>query len=207
MKSIISNLLLSLLSLSALAVPHPESILSSAPKPPVSSNAFIPSAPRFSVYSDKWFGSNSPPPVSEIKVSNLRFFTALNRVTYILTHRTQGFNVFLLSFLLLSGPADQAVAFTQLDAATRAKVISDYHNAGIAIMVSAFGSTDAPTSVGADPVDTANTMAAWVKKYGLDGIDVDYEDFNAINDGTGKAEDWLIDFTRQLRKQLPAGRE
>ena len=42
-------------------------------------------------------------------------------------------------------------------------------------MVSAFGSTNAPTSSGADPVATANTMAAWVKKYGLDGIDVDYE--------------------------------
>ena len=42
-------------------------------------------------------------------------------------------------------------------------------------MVSAFGSTDIPTTTGADPVATANTMAAWVKQYQLDGIDVDYE--------------------------------
>lgn len=41
--------------------------------------------------------------------------------------------------------------------------------------MSVFGSTDAPTSTGADPVSTANTMAAWVKQYDLDGIDVDYE--------------------------------
>lgn len=74
-------------------------------------------------------------------------------------------------------------------------------------MVSAFGSTDAPTSSGADPVATANTMAAWVKEFGLDGIDIDYEDFNAINSGTGSAENWLIAFTKQLRSQLPAGRE
>jgi hypothetical protein len=46
-------------------------------------------------------------------------------------------------------------------------------------MVSAFGSTDAPTSSGVDPVAIANTMAAWVKQYELDGIDVDYEGGNA----------------------------
>jgi len=48
-------------------------------------------------------------------------------------------------------------------------------------------------------------MAAWVKQYSLDGVDVDYEDFNAINAGDGKAEAWLASFTTQLRKQLPAG--
>ena len=74
-------------------------------------------------------------------------------------------------------------------------------------MVSAFGSTDAPTSNGADPIETANTMAAFVQQFGFDGIDVDYEDFNAINSGTGDAENWLISFTNQLRSQLPAGRK
>ena len=29
-----------------------------------------------------------------------------------------------------------------------------------------------PTTAGTDPVATANTMAAWVKTYNLDGIDV-----------------------------------
>ena len=41
----------------------------------------------------------------------------------------------------------------------------------------------------------------------LDGVDVDYEDFNAINSGTGSAEKWLVSFTNQLRSQLPSGRE
>ena len=50
-----------------------------------------------------------------------------------------------------------------------------YAAAGIKLIVSVFGSTDAPTSSGADPVSTANNIAAWVKEYDLDGVDVDYE--------------------------------
>jgi GH18 family chitinase len=42
-------------------------------------------------------------------------------------------------------------------------------------MVSAFGEFDAPTTNGQDPVQLANTMAAFVKEYDFDGIDVDYE--------------------------------
>jgi hypothetical protein len=42
-------------------------------------------------------------------------------------------------------------------------------------MVSAFGGTDAPTTAGKDPVQTASDMAKWVIDNGLDGIDVDYE--------------------------------
>ncbi|EEB90369.1 hypothetical protein MPER_11432, partial [Moniliophthora perniciosa FA553] len=68
-----------------------------------------------------------------------------------------------------------------------------------------FGATDAPTSSGADPIKTANTMAAWVKQYDLDGVDIDYEDFNAMNAGDGSAETWLAEFTRQMRKHLPKG--
>lgn len=50
-----------------------------------------------------------------------------------------------------------------------------YHSEGVKLIVSAFGSTDAPTTNGADPIATANTMAEFVIQYGLDGIDVDYE--------------------------------
>ena len=86
----------------------------------------------------------------------------------------------ILSFLLLNGAADQAKQWASLDAATRGSVKSAYSAAGISIMVSAFGSTDTPASSGADPVGTGHTMAAWVKQYGLDGIDVDFEDFAAV---------------------------
>ena len=81
-----------------------------------------------------------------------------------------------LSFLLISGPADKALEWSeQLTADQRTSIKSDYEAAGISLIVSAFGATDAPTSSGADPTNTANTMAAWVKQFDLDGIDVDYE--------------------------------
>ena len=62
-----------------------------------------------------------------------------------------------------------------MSASQRSTIKSQYNAAGISLIVSLFGSTDAPTSSGADPVATANTMAAWVKQFGLDGVDVDYE--------------------------------
>ena len=46
------------------------------------------------------------------------------------------------------------------------------------MIVSAFGSTEAPTSSGTDPTDVANTIASFVQTYNLDGVDVDYEVFN-----------------------------
>ena len=67
------------------------------------------------------------------------------------------------------------MAWAELDAATRSSIKAKYNDAGIKLIVSAFGSTDTPTSSQADPTKTATTMAKWVKKYGLDGIDVDYE--------------------------------
>jgi len=69
----------------------------------------------------------------------------------------------------------QASEWAQLSAAQRLSVKSQYAAAGISLIVSAFGSTEQPTTNGADPIGTANTMAAWVKQFDLDGIDVDYE--------------------------------
>ena len=80
-----------------------------------------------------------------------------------------------MSFLLTSGPADKAEEWVQLTATQRSAVKAQYAAAGIKLIVSAFGATDAPTSAGADPIATANTMASWVLQFGLDGIDVDYE--------------------------------
>ncbi|KIJ65610.1 glycoside hydrolase family 18 protein [Hydnomerulius pinastri MD-312] len=143
-----------------------------------------PAAPHFVIYSDQWVsGENGPPAVSAI----------------------QGYNVFTLSFWLISGPADQALEWTTLSSSTRSSIKSSYAAAGIKLIVSAFGSTDAPTSTGADPTTTANNLAAFVIQYGLDGVDVDYEDFNAMNAMNGSAETWLATFTKALRAKLPAG--
>ncbi|KAF5350237.1 hypothetical protein D9758_007838 [Tetrapyrgos nigripes] len=163
----------------------------------------VPSAPRFVVYADKFVpGQTGPPPVDQVK----------------------GYNVFALSFLLTSGPFDKALEWTQLSDADRASIKQQYNAAGISLVVSAFGATDAPTSAGADPTATANTFANFVKQWGLDGIDIDYEvgknltfpvfkrmlnrlpqDFNAFNAQDGSAENWLSTFTTAIRAQLPQG--
>ena len=81
----------------------------------------------------------------------------------------------LLSFLLLEGAWDKAEEWTQLSASQRANIKAQYAAAGIKLMISVFGSTDVPTSIGADPIATANTIAAWAKQFDMDGVDVDYE--------------------------------
>lgn len=65
--------------------------------------------------------------------------------------------------------------WTALTAAQRSTIKSQYAAAGIKIGVSAFGSTDVPTSSGYNPVTVANDLAAWVIQYDLDGVDIDYE--------------------------------
>ncbi|KAG2050983.1 glycoside hydrolase family 18 protein [Suillus hirtellus] len=143
-----------------------------------------PAAPHFVIYSDKWVsGETGPPAVSEIT----------------------GYNVFALSFWLISGPADQAEEWVELDNATRASYVTEYHDAGISLIVSAFGSSDAPTTEGYDPTTIANDLAAFVLEYDLDGVDIDYEDFDAMNAENGSAEDWLTTFTQVLRAALPQG--
>lgn len=86
-----------------------------------------------------------------------------------------------MGFLLLEGPFDkvyystnriqsdtdvfsgsQAEEWVELTAAERATIKAEYAAAGISLIVSVFGSTDVPTTTGADPIATANTMAAWV---------------------------------------------
>ncbi|KAH9940901.1 glycoside hydrolase family 18 protein [Epithele typhae] len=139
-------------------------------------------APHFVAYADKYqSGVTGPPAVSAIK----------------------GFNVFLLSFWLVEGAWDKAYEWTTLSATDRASIKSQYAAAGIKLMVFAFGSTDVPTTSNYNPTTLANSLSSWVIQYGLDGVDIDYEDFNAMDGGS--AEAWLITFTTALRKQLPVG--
>ncbi|EIW78011.1 glycoside hydrolase family 18 protein [Coniophora puteana RWD-64-598 SS2] len=149
----------------------------------LTARASAPAAPHWVVYSDKWISGETGPP----KTTDL-----------------VGYNTFLLSFWMSTGAADQAVMWSQMDAATRTSTKAEYEKAGIKLMVSAFGSSEAPTTSGADPVKTADSLATWVIQYGLDGVDIDYEDFQAMNKKDGTAENWLIKFTTELRKKLPS---
>ncbi|TFK85135.1 glycoside hydrolase family 18 protein [Polyporus arcularius HHB13444] len=149
---------------------------------PLVSRATIPS-PAFVIYTDRFVSADVLPPVAELA----------------------GWNVAALSFLTLQGALDQAGAYAALAPEVRAAKKAEYNNAGINIIVSAFGETDKPTSQGADPVGTANTFAQFVLNNQLDGIDVDYEDLDAMNRGDGAAEQWVSTFTSTLRQTLPQG--
>ena len=108
-----------------------------------------PAAPHFVVYDDKYVTGAAPDP-SVI----------------------EGFNVYILSFWLYSGLADQAETWKELSADQRATIKSEYAAAGIKLLVSAFGSTETPTSSGVDAVAAADALAQWCKDYDLDGVDV-----------------------------------
>ena len=62
-----------------------------------------------------------------------------------------------------------------MDSDARQVLKKKYSDAGIKLIVSAFGGTDKPTTLGADATKTADAIANWVKTYDLDGVDVDYE--------------------------------
>jgi chitinase len=130
---------------------------------------------------------------------------------------SSSYNVINLSFWLTSGSADAALlwsnAYTYVssdnpwgnsNSAVQAAWKKLYNNAGIKVLVSAFGATEFPTSAGVDPVACGNSLANFVLQNNLDGVDLDWEDTAAFQHGTGEA--WLITLTKTLRQKLPKGR-
>ncbi|KAI0830253.1 chitinase [Trametes gibbosa] len=142
----------------------------------------IPVGPKFVIYTDAAIdGGNVLPPLDQI----------------------QGFNVVNLAFLLTTGPADQAANWAALPADQRATLKQQYHSAGVSLVVSAFGETERPTSQ--DPTTVANGLAQFVLNTDLDGIDIDYEEFELVVQQPGVGEAWLTTLTQTLRQQLPQG--
>jgi len=119
--------------------------------------------------------------------------------------KLKGFNVFNLAFYVDNGPADQLANWKRLVDSDRAKakqIVENLHAHKISLMFSVFGSTEAPTSKpnGKTEYDYASEIAKFAKAYMFDGVDVDYEDFDAFNNG--KAIKWLKNFHSALRKDL-----
>ncbi|SAM82108.1 related to Chitinase A precursor [Ustilago bromivora] len=140
-------------------------------------------APRFVLYGDEDVASQSygAPPYSNIT----------------------GFNVFNLAFWTVKfGVADNAAKWAAKSDSDKKWFKSRYAGAGMKLMVSVFGATDTPQSMGKDPVQLGKTIAAFVKKHGLDGVDVDYEEMDLF--AQGKSAGWLIKLTRSLRQELPS---
>lgn len=88
----------------------------------------------------------------------------------------QGFNVILLTFLLVTGPDGILDTWGMLDSATRAAAVSYVHSKGAIVLVSAGGATELPYDQ--DPVEYGRTAAAWALSNGLDGVDFDLENFD-----------------------------
>ncbi|KAF7341686.1 Glycoside hydrolase [Mycena sanguinolenta] len=180
--SLISATLVALSVVHAAPLDDPVEGLTPAARDVLLSARAVPDSPHWVAYFDKFVSSTSLPAISDLS----------------------GFNVFALAFIFSSSVTDNAATWSGLDAATRASIKAEYAAAGISLVVSAFGSTYNPTSAGDDPTAAANYIANYVLTYGLDGVDVDYEDDQAVEiAGTGVA--WLTTFTTALRAQLPQG--
>jgi hypothetical protein len=60
-----------------------------------------------------------------------------------------------------------------------------YNDNNIKILISAFGSSELPTTAKIDALSCAKKLADFVLGNNLDGVDIDYEDNNAMNAGNG----------------------
>ncbi|KAJ7613064.1 glycoside hydrolase family 18 protein [Roridomyces roridus] len=146
------------------------------------SSRAVPTSPVWVAYFDQYISWDSLPAASSV----------------------EGFSVFALAFIYSNTLEDNAVVWATIDNDTRASIKAEYAAAGISLIVSAYGGTVSPTSDGDDPVAAANYIANFVKTYDLNGVDVDYEDFGAL-ETAGTAVAWLTTFTKTLRGLLPQG--
>ena len=69
--------------------------------------------------------------------------------------------------------------------AIRTNIKKKYSDAGIKLMVSAFGATEMPTTARHNATACAIRLADYTLKNQLDGIDLDYEDTDAFSKGVG----------------------
>jgi chitinase len=106
------------------------------------------------------------------------------------------YNYFAFSFWTYgSGPVDVAKAWAQpsvymswlgTNTSQIQKTIKNAFNSNNKkLMLSAFGSTENPTSQGYNPTDVAIKLADFVNQNNFDGVDIDYEDNAAMEAGTG----------------------
>ena len=111
---------------------------------------------------------------------------------------THKYNYVCLTFWTAQlGPLDAALlwnnsltyfgsgTFGSTSADIRKKIKEVFNSNGIKLMVSAFGATETPTTSGIDATDCALRLADFVKSNNLDGVDVDWEDTAAFQNGIG----------------------
>jgi len=117
-----------------------------------------------------------------------------------------GYNVIILSFYLLSGPADVVYAWTNIASEDQRTATLKYiHDKGSILLMSCGGATDEPyeTKTGKEYGELTAEVAL---KYGFDGVDYDLEGFSpGLTYGTLNSQeiiDWLTDCTLTARQIL-----
>ena len=134
---------------------------------------------------------------------------------------TEGYNVIILSFWTpypdgSSNPQDAAIVWAQPErffdlntskfgstgSEIRANLAKAYHSNGAKVLVSAFGGTSFPTSAGVPATACGENLAQFVIDMQLDGVDLDYEDNDAMSAGT--AVPWLIELMEAMLKKFKA---
>lgn len=116
--------------------------------------------------------------------------------------KVQPYNRLLLAFWESGGPTAASSSWASLPDDKRQSILNDYHDKGIAVMVSAFGAGDSVIGKKKDPVKLAQDLAGWVNQHGLDGVDVDLEDFDSLQNDKDYALDWLSKFYTELSNSL-----
>lgn len=87
----------------------------------------------------------------------------------------------------------------------QATLKQNFTNAGVKLLVSAFGATQMPTTLGFNATDCALQLAAFVNNNNYDGVDIDWEDTKSFTLGDSSGENWLITLTTVLRQNLKPG--
>ena len=135
--------------------------------------------------------------------------------------KTRGYNTFLLAFWIpnadgTSRPADVATVWAEPQRffniqnsqfgsspdEIRTNLVNAYHSNGAKVLVSAFGGTSFPTSAGIPATACGENLAQFVIDMQLDGVDLDYEDNDAMSAGT--AVPWLIELMEAMLKKFKA---
>lgn len=116
-----------------------------------------------------------------------------------------GFNLIILSFYLMAGPADMAIAWQGVSSEDQKDAVNYVHSKGGRVLISAGGATDAPYAQ-ISGWDFGTKVAEWAVEHNLDGVDFDMENFDSPLVGGGLTANqtiqWLADASNAARQVL-----
>lgn len=118
-----------------------------------------------------------------------------------------GMNVLTLAFVTRNSTVGKAsYFFNNMTSHERRLIVERYHAAGISLWLSTFGGSEDEVPIGDnyDPRALGELHGEIAYTSGFDGVDNDFEDFPAMDRQDYTAVQWIAEYTRGLRKWLPA---